>query len=71
MRPRLWRPPVELSAQEEMVVKRIRRAKLFTFLRRIRHLLFDEEFQSELACLYLDSPTGHPLMGRAKTVGGR
>ncbi len=60
MRPRLWQPPVELSAQEEMIVKRIRRAKLFTFLRRVRHLLFDEQFQSELACLYLDSPTGHP-----------
>jgi len=42
MRLRLWQPPVELSTEEEMVAKRIRRAKLFAFLRRIPHLLFDE-----------------------------
>jgi len=65
MRPRLWQPPVALSAQEEMVVKHIRRAKLFVFLRQVRHLLFDEEFQSELAGLYRDSPTGQPPVSPA------
>jgi hypothetical protein len=33
-------------------VRRIRRAKLFVFLRQYRHILFDEPFQEELANLY-------------------
>lgn len=32
MRPLVWNPPVELSAKEEKVAKRIRKAKLFVFL---------------------------------------
>ncbi|PPT04980.1 hypothetical protein CKA32_005595 [Geitlerinema sp. FC II] len=44
MRPALWCPPVELSAAETKVVKRIKRAKLFVFLRQIRHELFDPSF---------------------------
>lgn len=36
MRPLVWNPPVELSAKEEKVAKRIRFAKLFVFLRQIR-----------------------------------
>ena len=39
MRPLVWNPPVELSAKEEKVAKRIRKAKLFVFLRQIRHEL--------------------------------
>ena len=35
-------------------------AQLFTFLREIRHLLFDETFQKELALMYADQPKGHP-----------
>jgi hypothetical protein len=46
MRPLVWNPPVELSAKEEKVAKRIRKAKLFVFLRQIRHELFDTEFHS-------------------------
>ncbi len=37
MRPETWNPPIELSIKEEKVVKRIRKAKLFVFLRQIRH----------------------------------
>jgi Transposase DDE domain len=33
MRPSVWNPPIELSLVEEKVVKRIRKAKLFVFLR--------------------------------------
>lgn len=33
---------------------------LFTFLRQVRHELFDEAFQKELAQLYADKPKGHP-----------
>jgi hypothetical protein len=41
-------------------MKRIRRAKLFVFLRQHRHELFDEAFQAELATLYQDSGLGQP-----------
>ncbi|MEQ8467890.1 transposase [Coleofasciculus sp. E1-EBD-02] len=60
MHPPLWHPPIELSASEQVIVSRIRRAKLFIFLRQIRHRLFDEQFQRELAQIYTDSPKGHP-----------
>jgi hypothetical protein len=60
MRPPVWAPPVELSAQEVLVVKRIRRATLFVFLREQRHELFSPAFQEELAMMYAASPQGHP-----------
>jgi transposase len=60
MRPPAWHPPVELSAAEQAIVARIRRAKLFVFLRRIRHELFSPAFQAELAGIYAASPQGHP-----------
>ncbi len=60
MRPSSWQPPVEPSAAEEAILKRIRRAKLFVFLRQHRHELFDEAFQEELAGLYQDSALGQP-----------
>src|SRR5262247_1382606 len=60
MRPHLWHPPVELSTAEHAVIKRIRRAKLFVFLRQHRHELFTDPFQQELATLYKDQPQGHP-----------
>jgi len=58
MRPPIWHPPIELSLKEETVVKRIRKAKLFVFLRQIRHELFDLDFQSELATIFKDSSVG-------------
>ncbi|MBD0304046.1 MAG: hypothetical protein ICV85_18320 [Tolypothrix sp. T3-bin4] len=60
MRPVHWHPPTEPNAQEQKIVKRIKRAKLFTFLRQYRHQIFDEQFQDELGKLYADSPKGHP-----------
>src|SRR5438105_10622086 len=59
MQPSPWQPPVELSEQEEQVVKRIRKAKLFVFLRKHRHELFNEAFQQELANLYREAERGH------------
>ncbi len=66
MRPSLWQPSVELSTQEEQIVARIRRAKLFVFLRHHRHELFDEAFQQELATLYQPSKCGHPPIAPAQ-----
>ena len=60
MRPDVWRPPVEPSPAEQAVIKAVRRAKLFVFLRQRRHELFDEQFQAELAETYVDSPKGQP-----------
>ena len=58
MRPPQWTPPIELSEAEQKVAKRIRKAKLFVFLRNVRHELFNAEFQAELANIFKDSSTG-------------
>lgn len=60
MRPGLWDPPVAPSPAELAVIKAVRRAKLFVFLREHRHELFDGEFQAELARAYADKPKGQP-----------
>src|SRR5215470_12905292 len=60
MRPSLWHPPIALSTAEHAIIKRIRRAKLFVFLRQHRHTLFADPFQQELLTLYKDQPQGHP-----------
>jgi len=56
----LWQPPVECSPAEQKIVARIRRAKLFVFLRQYRHEIFDEAFQTELAQGYAASSKGQP-----------
>lgn len=60
MRPLPWQPPVDLSPPEQAVARRVRRAKLFVFLRTHRHTLFDAAFQEELATLYANRPKGQP-----------
>lgn len=42
------------------MIKAVRRAKLFVFLREHRHEVFDEDFQTELAQIYRDSTKGQP-----------
>jgi Transposase domain (DUF772) len=42
------------------VIKRIKRAKLFVWLRQHRHELFDEDLQAELAQAFADKPVGQP-----------
>lgn len=58
MRPTLWTPPVALSALEAKVMKQIKRAKLFSFVRLHRHEIFDASFQAELSELFKDSTVG-------------
>ncbi|GAC1401880.1 MAG: IS1182-like element ISGvi6 family transposase [Chloroflexota bacterium] len=60
MRPRPWQPSADISPREQAVARRVRRAKLFVFLRTQRHTVFDAAFQEELATLYDDHPQGHP-----------
>ena len=66
MRPQHWCPPVEPSPAEAAVMRRVKRAKLFVFLRERRHEIFDEGFQQELGTLYGDSRLGHPPVPPAK-----
>ncbi len=60
MRPGVWRPAIEPSEGEQSVLRRIRKAKLFVFLREHRHEIFSEEFQQELGTVYKDSLFGQP-----------
>ncbi len=60
MRPLPWQPPEDLSPTEQAILRRIRRAKLFVFLRTQRHQVFDTAFQEELATLYEERAKGHP-----------
>jgi hypothetical protein len=66
MRPLNWEPLVETSAAEDTILKRVKRAKLFVFLRRHRHQIFTPEFQVELAGIYKDSPKGFPPVEPAR-----
>ena len=66
MRPPPWHPPIDLSPAEQQVVAKIRRAKLFLFLRRHRHELVDDAFQQELVTIFKDSPKGQPPVAPAK-----
>src|SRR6266536_3627425 len=66
MRPPVWRPSVEASPAEQGVIRLVRRAKLFVWLRAHRHELFDDGFQAELAAAYADSPVGQPPVAPAQ-----
>jgi transposase len=66
MQPRYWNPPVDLSSTEQAIIKRIKRAKLFVFLRRHRHDMFTQAFQEELASLYQASSRGQPPIPPAR-----
>jgi transposase len=56
----MWRPPVAPSRLEGEVIKRVKRARLFVWLRQHRHELLDEGFQAELAGMYDPRPLGQP-----------
>lgn len=59
-----WSPPVGLSKQEQLLMKRLTRVRtLFGFLRQHRHELFDETFQEQLESMYRTTGAGespHP-----------
>ena len=66
IRPPIWRPPVEPGLDERTVMRLIKRAKLFVFLRQQRHEIFDERFQLELAEIYDDVDLGRPPVPPAR-----
>ena len=54
-----WSPPVDLSRQEQMLMKRLVRVRaLFGFLRLHRHELFDDAFQEQLEGMYRQTGAG-------------
>jgi len=54
-----WSPNISLSRREQFLVGRMTRTgKLFAFLRKHRHELFDDAFQSELEAMYRDTGEG-------------
>src|SRR5262245_17458523 len=66
MRPVVWDPLVEASAAEQAVIKAVRRARLFVFLREHRHELLGEGFQARLAATDVASPKGQPPVRRTR-----
>ena len=54
-----WHPKREATRQEQFILKRLeKKRKLFGFLRRHRHEIFDDEFQGELEGMYRDTGAG-------------
>src|SRR5271154_3038166 len=54
-----WKPPVELTKQEQMIMKRLNRVRaLFGFLRLNRHKIFDDAFQDQLEGMYRQTGAG-------------
>jgi hypothetical protein len=60
MRPPPWQPPRERSAAEPAMVARIRRARLFVLLRRLRHAWCSAAFQAALARIFQERSPGQP-----------
>jgi hypothetical protein len=54
-----WYPKCEATRQEQFILKRLEtKRKLFGFLRRHRHEIFDDAFQAELESMYRDTGAG-------------
>ncbi len=54
-----WRPSQTVTKQEQFILKRLeKKRKLFGFLRKHRHEIFDDEFQAELEAMYRDTGAG-------------
>ena len=54
-----WEPPVELTKQEQMIMKRLGRVRtLFGFLRLNRHKIFDDALQEQLESMYRQTGAG-------------
>ena len=61
-----WTPVIELSRAEELIIKRAcKNRKLFIFLRKNRHLIFDHSFQEELIDMYRQTGAGVPPIAPA------
>lgn len=62
---KLWSPPIETSSAEERILRRCAKRKVFIFLRRHRHALFDADFQAQLWSMYDERERGMPRISPA------
>lgn len=53
-----WNPPVELTPAEKQILRLCKKQKLWSFLRKFRHVLLDSEIRNDLAVLYADTADG-------------
>src|SRR5262249_26648063 len=61
-----WKPPVEQTKKEQLIMKRLGRVRaLFGFLREKRHVLFDDAFQERLEEMYRRAGAGDAPHGPA------
>jgi len=61
-----WKIPVEMSEKEEKLLGRLGvRSRFYCFLRRVRHLVFDAQFEQQLASMYEQRPSGKPPVAPA------
>jgi len=55
-----WNAPVEVSSEEEQVLKLCKKQKLWAFLRKYRHRILDDEVRTDLVRLFAPSGRGRP-----------
>ena len=53
-----WNPPVEINPEEEKILKRCQKQKLWRFFRLYRHQIFDETTWQKLRSMYAKSGRG-------------
>jgi hypothetical protein len=64
---RYWECPVALTKTEELICKRLKsHGKLFVFLRKYRHLIFNDDMNKQLIAMYADHPKGKPPVPAAQ-----
>ncbi len=64
---RYWECPVALTKKEELICKRLKsHGKLFVFLRKYRHLIFNDDINKQLTAMYADHPKGKPPVPAAQ-----
>jgi hypothetical protein len=48
----IWKPPVELSQTEQVIVQSCKKRRVYVFLRELRHRIFDKAMQEKLMAAY-------------------
>jgi hypothetical protein len=61
-----WNPPVDLSSDEEIVLKLCKKQKIWAFFRLHRHELLDGEVRAALKEMYAAGPKGRPPVAPEK-----
>ena len=57
-----WLPAVEVSSEEQRILDRCKKCRLYAFLRKHRRELFDDAFQRELMAMYPERKRGREVV---------